>query len=143
MGSKSDQLLQLTGFAVHLRSRLQIGADEIDPSKARSPSRTGGTVDPRAEGSALPAVPDGGLGEVHGGEPAREEVEVACWSEEGEAFSSEFQMGSSEMFTFLLFSFFSETENGPNANPNVYTRIVLSSQLLYAFFSRKRKKINF
>jgi len=78
MGSKSDQLLQLTGFAVHLRSRLQIGADEIDPSKARSPSRTGGTVDPRAEGSALPAVPDGGLGEVHGGEPAREEVEVAC-----------------------------------------------------------------
>ena len=72
---------------------------------------------------------------------AREEVEVACWSEEGEAFSSEFQMGSSEMFTFLLFSFFSETENGPNANPNVYTRIVLSSQLLYAFFSRKRKKI--
>jgi len=72
------QLLQLTGFAVHLRSRLQIGADEIDPSKARSPSRTGGTVDPRAEGSALPAVPDGGLGEVHGGEPAREEVEVAC-----------------------------------------------------------------
>ena len=72
--------------------------------QARSPSRTGGTVDPRAEGSALPAVPDGGLGEVHGGEPAREEVEVACWSEEGEAFSSEFQMGSSEMFTFLLFS---------------------------------------
>ena len=108
MGSKSDQLLQLTGFAVHLRSRLQIGADEIDPSKARSPSRTGGTVDPRAEGSALPAVPDVGLGEVHGGEPAREEVEVACWSEEGEAFSSEFQMGSSEMFSH--FTFFAKTD---------------------------------
>ena len=48
--------------------------------------------------------------------------------EEGEAFSSEFQMGSSEMFTFLLFSFFSETENGPNANPNVYFMRFLIAQ---------------
>jgi hypothetical protein len=37
VGSKSDQLLQLTGFAVHLRSRLLIRAEEIDPSKLGLP----------------------------------------------------------------------------------------------------------
>jgi hypothetical protein len=36
MGSKSDKLLQLTGFAVHLHSRLLIRAEEIDLSKLGS-----------------------------------------------------------------------------------------------------------
>jgi len=72
------QLLQLTGFAVHLRSRLQIGAEEIDPSKLGPPHEQEEQSIRGADGSALPAVHEGELGEVHGGEPAREEVEVAC-----------------------------------------------------------------
>jgi hypothetical protein len=61
MGSKSDQLLQLTGFAVHLRSRVT-AADQGRRNRSRSPAPTGGTIDPRPDKSALPAVGD--LGEI-------------------------------------------------------------------------------
>ncbi|RLN35478.1 uncharacterized protein C2845_PM03G18630 [Panicum miliaceum] len=56
MGWKLDQLLQLTGFAVHLRSCLQIGAEEIDSRKLDLPHEqeeqtTRGWMDPRFQQS--------------------------------------------------------------------------------------------